>query len=404
MYWRKVLGALLVLVLAVVLVAGCASQPAQKPAEKAPEKKEEAKEPETIKIGHAVALTGDASMWGQSEANALKMTVDKINAQGGVMGKKLQVIAYDTRADSVEAVNVAKRLIEQDKVVAIIGPAQSGVSIALASVAEPAKVPFIATTASNPYVTIDKNTNKVRQYAFRVCFIDPFQGTVAAQFAKDKLGAKTAAVLYDVGSDYSSWLAQYFIEAFEKVGGKIVGKEAFRSGELDYRAMLGKIKQANPDVIFIPTAQKEAALAAKQARDLGIKSKLLGGDNWGSPDIIQLGGKAIEGSYFVNMAALEDPDIQGFIKEYKEKFGSDPVLPNPVMAVDAVYMLVDAIKRAGSLEGEKLAKALESTKDLQVLTGKLTIDPATHNPLNKPAVIQQIKEGKFVFVEKYVTK
>lgn len=404
MYWKRVLSVLLVAVLAVGMMAGCASQPAQKPAEKAPEKKEEAKEPDTIKIGHAVALTGDASMWGQSEANAVKMTVEKINAQGGVLGKKLQVIAYDTRADSVEAVNVAKRLIEQDKVVAIIGPAQSGVSIALASVAEPAKVPFIATTASNPYVTIDKNTNKVRQYAFRVCFIDPFQGTVAAQFAKDKLGAKTAAVLYDVGSDYSSWLAQYFVEAFEKVGGKIVAKEAFRSGELDYRAMLGKIKRANPDVIFIPTAQKEAALAAKQARDLGIKATLLGGDNWGSPDIIQLGGKAIEGSYFVNMAALEDPDIQGFIKEYKEKFGSDPVLPNPVMAVDALYMLVDAIKRAGSLDGEKIAKALETTKDLQVLTGKLTIDPATHNPLNKPAVIQQIKGGKFVFVEKYVTK
>ncbi|HYG58268.1 MAG TPA: ABC transporter substrate-binding protein, partial [Symbiobacteriaceae bacterium] len=206
------------------------------------------KDGDPIKIGHAVALTGDSSMWGQSEKNALDMEIEKINAKGGVMGRKLQLIAYDTRADATEAVNVAKRLINQDKVVAIIGPAQSGVSIAMSSVTEPSKVPFIATTATNPKVTLDKD-EKVLQYAFRTCFIDPFQGTVAAQFAATELKAKKAAILYDVGSDYSAWLGKYFTEAFTKAGGQVVVNEAFRSGELDYRAILGKVKEQNPDVL-----------------------------------------------------------------------------------------------------------------------------------------------------------
>jgi len=361
------------------------------------------KESEPIKIGHAVALTGDSSMWGQSEKNALDMEIEKINAKGGVLGRKLQLIALDTRADATEAVNVAKRLINQDKVVGIIGPAQSGVSIAMSSVTEPAKVPFIATTATNPKVTLDKN-DKVLAYAFRTCFIDPFQGTVAAQFAATQLKAKKAAILYDVGSDYSSWLGKYFSEAFTKTGGQIVVNEAFRSGELDYRGILGKVKEQNPDVLFIPTMQKEAALAMKQARDLGIKATFLGGDGWGSPDLITLGGSAVEGAYFVNLASLDDPDIQGFIKEYKAKYNADPVLPNPVMAVDGLQAMVEAIKRAGSTDSVKIAAELGKLKDLQVLSGKLTIDPNTHNPLNKPAVIQQVKNGQFVFATKYETK
>ena len=210
-------------------------------------------------------------------------------------------------------------------------------------------------------------------------------------------------MLYDVGDEYSQFLGKYFVEAFEKGGGKIVANEAFRSGELDFRAQLGKIKQGNPDVLFIPTMQKEAALASKQARDLGINATFMGGDGWGSPDLMDLGGQAVEGAYFVNLAALEDPAIQDFVKEYKAKYNQDPVLPNPLMAYDAVYWLVDAMKRAGSTDGTKVRDAMEQTKDLQVLTGKLTVDPKTHNPLNKPAVIQQVKDGKFVYVKTFVT-
>ena len=358
----------------------------------------------TIKIGHQVALTGPNATWGQSESNALKMAVEKINADGGVLGKKLEVIAYDNRADKLEAVNVAKRLVEQDKVVAIIGPAQSGVTNAIREVNNSAKVPLIATTATNPKVTV-ADDGSVVPYTFRVCFIDPFQGTVAAQFALKDLGAKTAAVLYDVGDEYSQFLGKYFVEGFEKGGGTITANEAFRSGELDFRAQLGKIRGGKPDVLFIPTMQKEAALAAKQARDLGIKSTFLGGDGWASPDLIDLAGAAVDGAYFVNIAAIEDPAIQDFIKAYTEKYKADPVLPNPLMAYDAAIWIADALKRAGSTDGAKLKEALENTKDLPVLTGMLTIDPATHNPLNKPATIQQVKvqEKKFIYVKTFVT-
>ena len=359
---------------------------------------------DVIKIGHTVSLTGGASMWGQSEARALDMLAKKINEAGGVLGKQIEFVRYDNRNDGVEAVNVARRLVS-DGVVAVIGPAQSGNSIASAPVFERGKIPMVVTTATNPYVTIDQRSNKVRPFAFRPCFIDPFQGTVAARFAVTDLGAKKGAILYDVGSDYGQWLARYFEEAFVAKGGEIVAKEAFRTEELDYRAQLGKMKDLAPDVIFIPTSQKEAAMAAKQARDLGINAVLLGTDNWGSPDLIELGGSAIDGGYFVNLTDLADPDIQEFVAEYKAAFGEEPVLPNPVMAQDALLMIVDAIARAGSVEGDAVAEALATIKDLKVTSGLLTINAEDHNPLDKPAVIQQVDvtNKTFKFVKKYVS-
>lgn len=358
--------------------------------------------PEVVRIGHTVSLTGGASMWGQSEANAVDMLVNKINSESGILGKIIEIVRYDNRNDAVEAVSVARRLVA-DGVIAVIGPAQSGRAIASAPIFERAKIPMIVTTATNPYVTIDQKTETLREYVFRPCFIDPYQGTVAARFAVDDLKATKAAILYDVGDDYGQWLSKYFEEAFVEKGGKVVAKEAFRTEELDYRAQLGKMKEQEPDVIFIPTSQKEAAMAAKQARDLGIKAILLGTDNWGSPDLIDLGGEAVNGSYFVNLTDLDDPDIQAFVKEYKDNFGADPVLPNPVMAQDALIMIIEAVKASGSFEGEELAKALSNLKDITVTSGKLTMDATNHNPLDKPAVIQQVDvpNNKFVFVKKY---
>ena len=361
------------------------------------------KKSDVIKIGQAVALTGDSSTWGQSEKNALDMEIAKINAKGGVLGKQIQLISYDTRADATEGVNVTKRLVS-DGVCAIIGPGQSGVAIAMTSVTEPANVPFMATSATNPKVTVDDKTGAVRHTAFRTCFIDPFQGTVAAQFAAKNLKLKTAAIIYDVGSDYSSWLGKYFTDEFTKQGCKVVASEAFRSGELDFRAILGKIKGTNPDVLYIPTMQKEAALIMKQAADLGIKAMPMGGDGWASPDLITLGGTAVNGSYFVNITSLEDPDIQGFIKDYRAKYSNDPVMPNPVMAIDALDVIIDAITKTGGTDPAKLTAQIEQTKGLQTLSGIFTVDPANHNPLNKPAVIQQVKDGKFIYVTKFVTQ
>jgi branched-chain amino acid transport system substrate-binding protein len=357
---------------------------------------------DAVKIGHSVSLTGGASMWGQSEADALDMLVKKINAEGGLLGRPIEIVRYDNRNDAIESVNVARRLAG-DKVIAVVGPAQSGNAIATAPVLERAEIPMIVTTATNPYVTVDQKTEKVRPYAFRPCFIDPFQGTVAARFAVDRLNAKKAAILYDVGSDYGQWLSKYFEDAFAARGGEVAAKEAFRSEELDYRAQLGKIKELAPDVFFIPTSQKEAALAARQARDLGITAVLLGTDNWGSPDLIDLGGNAVDGAYFVNLADLDDPDIRSFVGEYREAFGADPVLPNPIMAQDALIMIAEAVKAAGSIEGPKLAEALAKLRDIKVTSGTLTVNPADHNPLNKPAVIQKVDVAQkaFVFVEKY---
>jgi branched-chain amino acid transport system substrate-binding protein len=357
---------------------------------------------DTIKIGHSVSLTGGASIWGQSEARAVDLLVKKINAGGGILGKQIEIVRYDNRADAVESVNVARRLAG-DRVIAVIGPAQSGNALSTIPVLEREEIPMVVTTATNQFVTIDQKTEKTRMYAFRPCFIDPFEGTVAARFAYDRLDARTAAVLYDVGSDFSQWVTTYFEEAFAAKGGKVLTKEAFRSEELDYRAQLGKIKELNPDIIFIPADQKVASMAAKQARDLGITARLLGTDNWGSPDIFDLGGEAIDGSFFVNLTDVSDPDIQDFLAEYRAEYGEEAVLPNPVMAQDALIMITEAAKIAGSVEGPKLAEALANLKDLKVTSGILTMDPTNHNQLNKPAVIQKVdvKAKEFAFVEKY---
>ncbi|MDR0764951.1 MAG: ABC transporter substrate-binding protein [Synergistaceae bacterium] len=357
---------------------------------------------DTVKIGHSVSLTGGASIWGQSEARAVDLLVKKINTGGGVLGSRIEIVRYDNRADAQESVNVARRLIG-DGVVAVIGPAQSGNALATGPVLERAKIPMVVTTATNTYVTVDQRTGRVKRYAFRPCFIDPFQGTVAARFAYDRLNARTVAALYDVGSDFSQWVTAYFEEAFTAKGGKVLTKEAFRSEELDYRAQLAKIKELNPDAVWLPVDQKVASIAARQARDLGITVPLLGTDNWGSPDIFDLGGDAIDGSYFVNLTDTSDPDIQDFLAEYRAEYGEEAVLPNPVMAQDALLMIAEAAKKAGSFDGPALVKGLERIADLKVTSGILTIDPTNHNPLNKPAVIQRVDVGKkeFAFVEKY---
>jgi branched-chain amino acid transport system substrate-binding protein len=357
----------------------------------------------TIKIGHAVSLTGDNSVFGQSESTGLKIGVEELNKKGGILGKQVEVVTVDTRNDPAETVNAVRRLVDQEKVIAVLGPSSSGPAMSATPIVTAGKVPLIATAASNPYVTADKQGG-IHKYVFRVCFIDTYQGLVDAEFAYDRLKARKAAVLYDVGSDYSQWLAKYFEDAFIKKGGVIVAKEAYRTGELDFRAPLGKIKETNPDLLFLPLTQKDAALAAKQSRDLGIKSTLLGGDNWASPDLLTLAGPAIEGAYFSNSASLDDPRVKGWITAHEKQF-SGPIVRNALLVNDALLWLADAMKRANSTDGDKIVAALEATKDLPVMTtDKFTIDPKTHDPLNRPAYFSKIQGGKFVFVEEYAAK
>lgn len=387
---RNTLILLLVFVFAITGLTACAS------------KTEAPKETggEAIKVGWMGSLTGDQAVWGQCELNTVKMLFEEINAKGGVLGKNLEVIGYDTKGDPQEAVNVAKRLATQDKVVAILGPNASGNAIPIAPVLEQAKVPDIATVATNPKVTV--LDGKVKPYNYRVCFIDPYQGAVAAGYAADVLNAKNAAVLYDVGDDYSQGLTEFFEEFFVKKGGTIVAKEGFKTGDVDFRPQLSKIKAANPEVIFMPYFFKEVALSSNQARELGINATLMGGDGWPSEQLISMAKEAVEGSFFVNHLDYDDPEVQDFKTRYKAKYSKDVEL-NGYLVHDAVLMFEDALKRAGEPDSEKIAQALETT-DIKGITGRIKIGKDTHNPEGKDAAIIKIVDGKYIFQQKFAAE
>lgn len=355
---------------------------------------------EVVKVGWIGSLSGDQAVWGQCESQTVKMVFEDLNNNGGLLGKKVEVVTYDTRGDGTEAVNAVKRLTGQDKVIAIIGPNASGQAIPISPVLEEMKVPDIATVATNPKVTVVDG--KVKPYNFRVCFIDPYQGAVAAGYAVDVLKAKKAAVLYDVGDDYSQGLTQFFEETFKKKGGTIVAKEGFKSGDVDFRPQLTKIKSAEPEIIFMPYFFKEVALSSKQARELGIKATLMGGDGWPSEQLLSMAKDAVEGSYFVNHLDFDDPEVQDFKKKYKDKFGKDVEL-NGYLAYDASNMLIDAVKRANSLDSTKIKDALEST-NTKGITGKIVIGKDTHNPENKDAAIIKITNGQYKFQQKYAAQ
>lgn len=368
-----------------------------------------------IKIGWFGPETGDSALWGQAEFNTMKMMVEDYNAAGGidVGGKKyqLQVIGYDDKGDSTEAVNVAKRLITQDKVVAIVGPQGSGEAIPIAPIADDNKVPVVTTTATNPKVTV-QDDGTVNQYMYRACFTDPYQGKVAATFAYEKLGKRAAAIVMTVDDPYSAGLSQYFKENFEKLGGKVVEQVSFTSGEKDFRAPLTKVKAANPDIIFMPDYYNDVALIARQARDLGINQLMLGGDGWPSDNLIQLAGNALEGGMFINHLDFDGAAAAPMRNEYKAKYGRNAEL-NSYMAHDALVMVVDAIKRAKSIKPTDIKAALDTT-DLPVatgnndyltnpITGHIKIGP-THDPVGKTAWLIKIVGQDMKFQESFAAE
>ncbi|MBN1983286.1 MAG: ABC transporter substrate-binding protein [Chitinivibrionales bacterium] len=355
---------------------------------------------DVVKIGWIGPLTGDQAVWGICERNTVEMFFEDINNAGGMFGKKLHGVFYDTRADGTEAVNAVKRLTGQDKVVAILGPNSSGEAIPISTVLEEMKIPDIATVATNPKVTVVDG--KLKPFNFRVCFIDPYQGAVAAGFAMDVLNAKTAAILYDVGDDYSQGLTQFFEETFVKKGGKIVGKEGFKTGDVDFRPQLTKLKAAKADIIFMPYFFKEVALSAKQARELGITTTLMGGDGWPSEQLLLMAKDAVEGSYFINHLDYEDPQVQDFKKKYMEKYQKLVEL-NGYLAYDACLLLKDALERAGGFDPLKIRDALE-TADVKGITGRLKISKTDHNPENKEAAVIRIVNGEYKFQQKYAVR
>ncbi len=353
---------------------------------------------ETIKIGWIGSLTGDQAVWGTCESNTVKMLIEDVNANGGILGKKVEGIYYDTKGDAAEAVNATKRLVSQDKVVAIIGPNASGQAISIASVLEEYKVPDIATVATNPKVTVGDD-GKVKQYNFRVCFIDPYQGAVAAGYAYDRLGLRNAAVLYDVASDYSQGFTEFFEKTFTEKGGKIVAKEGFKEGDVEFKPQLSKIKDANPDMILMPYYYKEVALSANQARELGIDAVLIGGDGWPSDQLMSMAADAIEGSFVVNHLDFNDPDVKPLQDAYKAKYNL-PMELNGYMAHDAFLLLQAAIEDAKSTDPVKITESL-SKVTVQGVTGTIKISPDDHNPVGKEAAIVKIESADYIFQEKY---
>ena len=344
---------------------------------------------EPIKIGYLAALTGDYAQYGITEVNMAKLVVGDINAKGGILGRQIELIPYDTKTRNEDAVNAVRRMIESDKVCAIVGANSSGINIATAPIVAKGKTPQISTVGTNPLVTVD-NKGKVRPYSFRICFTDPYQGTLAADLAFKDLGLKKAAILYNVGSDYAQGLREFFVKSYEKLGGKIVADEGFRETDVDYRAQLTKIKNSGADLLFLQGMGKDMALAIKKAQELGLKATVFGGDGY-AEFMNEIAGPAMKGTYWVNHTYLEDPGMAPIFKRYKDVYKDDcKEFVNGTMAYDAMYWLIDAIKRAGKAEGPAIAKALEETKGLKLNHATLTVDPKTHNPLNKPGIILKV--------------
>jgi branched-chain amino acid transport system substrate-binding protein len=345
-----------------------------------------------IVIGEYASLTGGSASFGQSSHKGTALAIDEINAAGGVLGKKLKLVTEDDQSQAGQPATIVRKLIAQDKAVAVLGEVASSKSLEAAPICQQNKIPMISPASTNPKVT------EVGDYIFRVCFIDPFQGTVMSKFAQSK-GWKNIAVLTDVKQDYSVGLAEFFIKDFKASGGQIVKEQKYSTGDKDFKPQLTSIKAAKPDAIFVPGYYAEVSLIAKQARLLGIKAPLLGGDGWVGDSLLKVAGNSLDGSFFSCHFSSDDksPVVQGFVEKFKAKYNGETPDDMAALGYDSAMILANAIKRAGTTEPEKLRAAIAETKDHQGITGKITLD-AQRNA-NKPAVILTIGNGGFQFVE-----
>ncbi len=354
-----------------------------------------------ILIGYSGPLSGDCAAYGEQELWGLQVAQNEINAAGGVLGKQIKLVSYDDRADKVELVNICKRLVTEDKVVAVVTHGFSSCSIAAAPVAEQYKIPFVTGMAGHPSVT-QPEPGKVRPYYFRMTLTTVDQGGAIARFAKQK-GFTNAAVVYDVSQDYSVSLKDGFKDVFTQAGGTVVAEESIKSGEEDFRAVVTSISAKNPDVIVLMLYYKEAALLIKQARDLALEQPFVGCDTLQSDVLLQLGGSAVEGTYIATYFTPDDPSdkVQQFRTKFKEiSKGVEPDT-NGAKTYDALFAITEAIKKANKVDSVAIRDALESVS-IQGVTGTITIDPATHNPDPEKLGILfiQVKDGKFQFAER----
>jgi branched-chain amino acid transport system substrate-binding protein len=349
-----------------------------------------------IRIGLLDEMTGNNATFGTSAANGAKLAIKEANAKGGVLGKQIQAVVADNKSEPSESANAMTKLATQDKVAAVTGVFSSSNAIAASSVAEASKMPFLAVGATNPKVTVD-DAGKVKDYTFRVCFIDPFQGTVGANFVLNTLKLKNAVILVDNSSDYSKGLASFFKDALTKGGGSILSEEAYLQKDQDFKTILTKVKALNPEVIYVPGYYEEVSKIVKQARELGITVPMLGGDGWDSPKLVEVAGAAaLNNTYFTNHYSVEDtnPASKAFAEAYKKEYGQVPDAL-AVLGYDAANVLLEAIRKANSAEPDKIREALAATKDYPAITGSTTLN-ATHDAV-KSAVIIEMKDGKQMF-------
>ena len=349
-----------------------------------------------IKIGLVTPLSGDVKTFGESVRNSFLIAVEEANAKGGVAGMKITWVIQDDKNDATEAANVANLLVNQHRVKAIVGSVTSKATIPVSDIIQAGKVPTISPTATNPKVTVADGKRK--EYMFRACFIDPFQGAVLAKFAQDTLKKKNAAVLYDASNDYSKGIAEVFRDAFRKQGGAVAAFESYGKDDVDFSALLTKVKASGADVLFLPDYYNKVGLIAKQAQEKGLKVQLIGPDWWDSPDLVKIAGSAIEGGYFSNHYSPDDkrPEVVAWVKKYREKHGQVPDALG-TLAYDATNMLLEAIRKAGSDDPKKIREALASMKDFQAVSGKSTMDG--NGDCIKSAAILKIEGGKQKFVK-----
>ncbi|HLO13154.1 MAG TPA: ABC transporter substrate-binding protein [Pseudoneobacillus sp.] len=379
---KRWMGTFMALMLSAGVMAGCGAE-------------KSSGSDNTIKIGANLELSGGVASYGQSIAEGIDLAIEEINKEG-INGKKLKLVKVDNKSEAAEATSGAIKLISQDKVSAIIGAATSTNTLAQVQVAQDNKIPLLTPTGTNPAVTVGENG--LNDYVFRTCFIDPFQGTVAANFASVELGVKKAAVLIDSSSDYAKGLADSFKSAFGVNGGEIISEEAYVAKDTDFRATLTRIKAANPEFVFLPGYYEEVGLIIKQAREIGLNVPFMGGDGWDSPTLVDIAGAdALNNTFITNhySSGDSDPMVQDFVKAFKAKYSDKSPDAFNALGYDSVYFIADAIKRAKSTDPEDIRVALEDTDGLTLVSGFLTLDE-NHDP-EKSAVILEYKDGKQEF-------
>ena len=348
---------------------------------------------DTIKVGEFASLTGKEATFGMSSHEGTLLAVEEINAAGGVLGKKLELLTEDNQSKPGESATAVNKLIARDGVIAILGEVASSRSLEAAPICQQNKIPMISPSSTNPKVT------ESGDYIFRVCFTDILQGKILANFAGQKLQAKKVAIFTDVKSDYSKGLAKYFKEHFIAAGGQIVTELDFNGGDKDFKAQITAIKGANPDAVFIPAYYTDVALICIQAKQLGMTAPIFGGDGWESEDLIKIGKDAVEGTYFSTHCAADSPGdkVAKFVEAYRKKFKGKTPDAMAMLGHDSAKILAEAIQKTGSTDAAKIRDALAATKDFDGVSGKITID--AKRDATKPMVILQVKEGKFKLVD-----